>query len=103
MSKPINIKDLEIAGVFSKTDGRTFAAEVLGDAPLIHTDIESLQGYEVRLPRFNDLEKGLQGYLVKVLIESTVVNVLDADEDDEEAEMAQDVADYDAAKAAEED
>jgi hypothetical protein len=95
MSKPETIKDLEIAGAFSKTDGRALASEFLsGYGGVFYSEVASLQGYEIAMPKFEDLDQGLQGYLVKVVIEATVTNVLDAADEDAELD-----ADYDAAMA----
>lgn len=80
MSKPSNLKDLLAAGHISKAEIRAIARTMFDG----ETTAAGPEGYVITAADFDALDERLQQYVIKVLLEFPVENVLDAAEDEED-------------------
>lgn len=79
MSKPTNLKELMEAGHLTKEEVRGIARSMFDGK----TTAAGPEGYVITAVSFDDLDERLQQYIIKVLLQFPIENVLDAADDSE--------------------
>lgn len=98
MPKPTTLKELLDAGHITLGDVRTVARDILSTYSSENpTKAESLNGYIITPPSFDDLPDHVQGFFVKAVLGSTIENIFDQtaanDEEEDDDDSADDESD----------
>lgn len=74
MAKPETLKDLMIAGDLTMGEARRLTRKVFNDVNVLEQD---LIPYQVTLPVFDSLPDHVQQFLIKAVLEASIVNVME--------------------------
>lgn len=76
MTRPSTLKELMQAGDLTMGEARRITVNIFDSKVIVPQNVIP---YSVTMPAFNDLPDHVQQFVIKAMLESAIVNLLDAD------------------------